>query len=284
MIDDAQGTPLLVRTTTANVRDDRAVPAMLEELAARGLRVAGLHGDRGYGFAEMIRRVAAAGIEPVLAERDEPPEDHGSGLGAVRGVVEQTLANLGHCRRIKLCYERTGAHFQAFNELAAILLCFKRLVYYGGCEIDSSTSLARRQFSGTGRNAHAGRPGADRAVKERHQRVAGQHLNLRAEPAQQRRELVDGLAVYCRCGLGLISSGGSSTNRSAILLLRSSGGRYVRVSNAREPSAKDRARSWSISAAAGRSKVPNGVGIGRQAAEELMYVPLSFPPYLSPHF
>ena len=123
---------LCVLVTPANVRDEAVVPAVLALLAARGVRVASLHGDAGYGFKETARRVAAAGVEPVLAARGRGPAAHGSGLGAVRWVAEQALSHLGHCRRLKVCYERTGAHFQAFHDLAATLLCFKRLRYYTG--------------------------------------------------------------------------------------------------------------------------------------------------------
>ena len=137
MIADAQGTPLVVHTTAANVRDDRAVPALLRDLEGCGLRrpIASLHGDAGYGFPQTAREVAAAGIEPVLAARGRPgggPAPHGSGLGAVRWVVEQALALLSTFRRLTVCYERTGAHFQAFHDLAATLLCFKRLQHYTG--------------------------------------------------------------------------------------------------------------------------------------------------------
>ena len=132
MITDAQGTTLVVHATAANVRDDQAVPALLAKLAALGVRVASLHGDAGYGFPHTAKQVAEAKVEPVLAARGRPAEAHGSGLGAVRRVVEQTLAHFGQFRRLKVCYEKTGAHFQAFHDLAATLLCFKRLQHYTG--------------------------------------------------------------------------------------------------------------------------------------------------------
>jgi transposase len=131
VIVDSQGTPLVVHTTAANIRDDVPVPRLLAKLQEKLMRPMGsLHGDRAYGFDWTIRQVSRSGIEPVLAERDEPPGAHGSGLGVIRRVVEQTLANFGHCRRLKMCYEKCGQHFQAFHDLAATLLCFKRLCYY----------------------------------------------------------------------------------------------------------------------------------------------------------
>ena len=44
-----------------------------------------------------------------------------------RWVVERTFAWLGNFRRLKLCYERTGEHFQAFHDLAACVLCAAKL-------------------------------------------------------------------------------------------------------------------------------------------------------------
>jgi transposase len=134
VIVDAQGTPLVVHTTPGNVRDDVPVPLLLAKLNDCGLErpIHSLHGDAAYGFDWTIRQVAQAGHEPVLAEREMPSWMHGSGLGVIRRVVEQTLANLGHFRRIKICYEKCGQHFQAFHDLAAAWLCWKRLQHYGG--------------------------------------------------------------------------------------------------------------------------------------------------------
>lgn len=131
LITDAAGTPLLVRVTPANVRDEQPALAMLEALPAvqgpRGRprrKPRALLGDRGYGFAWVIRSVVARGVKSLLAPRGSP---HGSGLGRRRYVVEQTLAAFGQFRRIKFCYEKVGIHFQAFHDLAASLLCFRRV-------------------------------------------------------------------------------------------------------------------------------------------------------------
>lgn len=131
MITDAQGLPLLVHTTPANVRDEVPAVAMVRRLPAiqgpRGRprqKPEALIGDRGYGFPWTIAAIVAMGIKSLLCPRGS---EHGSGLGARRYVVERTLAAFGHCRRIKLCYEKWGRHFQAFNDLAACLLCGVRL-------------------------------------------------------------------------------------------------------------------------------------------------------------
>ena len=56
---------------------------------------------------------------------------HGSGLSALRWVVESFLAWFGQHRRLKLCYESTGEHFQAFHDLAATLICACALKWLG---------------------------------------------------------------------------------------------------------------------------------------------------------
>lgn len=122
----------MVRTTPANVRDERPAVEMLDAIppiqgpcGRPRFRPQALQGDRGYGFPAVIRAVRARRVESRLAPRGE---EHGSGLGKTRYVVERTLAWFGQCRRLKLCYEKTGAHFQAFHDLAAGLLCVRRLV------------------------------------------------------------------------------------------------------------------------------------------------------------
>ena len=63
-------------------------------------------------------------IALVLAERGE---GHGSGLGHTRFVVERTHGWFGHFRRLVQCYERTEAHFLGMQQLAACVICARRL-------------------------------------------------------------------------------------------------------------------------------------------------------------
>lgn len=81
-------------------------------------------GDRAYGTQSNIAACLARHIFPMLAK---PRTPHGSGLGQFRWVVERTMAWFSNYRRLKICYERTGEHFQALHELTASLICAKRL-------------------------------------------------------------------------------------------------------------------------------------------------------------
>lgn len=139
MITDAHGVPLLIECTPANVRDDVPFVGMLDAMPpvkmpgpgpARYKPNAAL-GDAGYGFLHIIPQVIERGIAAMLAPRKQPgrvePVVHGSGLGKVRYVVERTVAWLANFRRIVQCYERTGAAWQAFNELACCVICTNKL-------------------------------------------------------------------------------------------------------------------------------------------------------------
>jgi transposase len=131
VISDAGGIPLLVHTTPANVRDDlpavemvKSMPAIKQRRGRPRKKPTEMIGDRGYGFPHIIAPIVAMGIATLLCLRGSP---HGSGLGKRRYVIERTLSWLGDFRRLKLCYERTGQHFQAFNELALCLVCANKL-------------------------------------------------------------------------------------------------------------------------------------------------------------
>lgn len=123
--------PLLVHTTPANIRDEQPVLEMVQNLppiqGPRGRprsKPDALVGDRGYGFPWIIAAVVALKIKSLLAPRGS---EHGSGLGKVRYVVERTMAWFGNWRRLRSCYEKTATHWQAYNELAACMICFRRI-------------------------------------------------------------------------------------------------------------------------------------------------------------
>lgn len=129
LITDGNGVPLVVQIGPANRRDEQWLPCLLWWLWAvlgygRRSRPAALLGDRGYGFPWSISLVLAWGIKSLLAVRGSA---HGSGLGHTRFVVERTHSWFEHYRRLVRCYEATEAHYQGFYQLAACLICAKRL-------------------------------------------------------------------------------------------------------------------------------------------------------------
>ena len=101
MLTDANGVPLVVRTTPANVNDERQLPALLDARPAvqgpRGGRPrrnpGSIVGDRAYGTAAMIAMVIAMGMFSFLAPRNE--KAHGSGLGVLRYDLPPETASSG---------------------------------------------------------------------------------------------------------------------------------------------------------------------------------------------
>jgi len=130
LLTDAYGIPLVVTVGPANHRDETALPELLWLLwvvlgCVGGRRRAGaVQADRGYGFPWTIALVLAWGLRSLIAPRGS---GHGSGLGHTRWVVERTHAWFGHFRRLAQCYERKQAHFLAFQQLAACVICARRL-------------------------------------------------------------------------------------------------------------------------------------------------------------
>ena len=80
--------------------------------------------DRGYDYDKHRRLVRARGIRPLIARRST---DHGSGLGAVRWVVERTFAHLHQFKRLLVRYERRHDIHHALLALGCCVLCFRRL-------------------------------------------------------------------------------------------------------------------------------------------------------------
>jgi transposase len=132
VLTDAAGIPLVVKTTPANTRDDQvALPLLVNMPPIAGPRgrprnkPKALQGDAGYGSAALASLVKWLGIKPILTPLGKS-RPHGSCLGKTRYVVERTLSWFSNFRRLKLCYERSGTHFQAFHDLAAAILCANR--------------------------------------------------------------------------------------------------------------------------------------------------------------
>jgi transposase len=80
--------------------------------------------DRGYDHDKYRRLLWARGIKPVIARRGN---EHGSGLGTSRWVVERGFAHLHNFRRLRTRYERDPAIHSAFLTLACAILCWRRL-------------------------------------------------------------------------------------------------------------------------------------------------------------
>ena len=128
---DRHGAPLAIRTAGANASDHRQIlPVVLDYP-----RVGGkpgrpkelpdeLYADRGYDSEATRWILAWLGIEHHIAKRNTP---HGSGLGKVRWVVERTISWLKGLRRMRVRYDRSAVVQEAWNTLAASVICFRIL-------------------------------------------------------------------------------------------------------------------------------------------------------------
>ncbi|QOJ02224.1 MAG: hypothetical protein HRU71_01410 [Planctomycetia bacterium] len=98
--------------------------AFKERVSLRGIVPLRRHRGR---FAVLLEPIAACRRRGILPLLGRPRVGHGSGLGVFRYVVESCMSWFSNFRRLKLCYERTGEHFQVFHELAAALILAKKL-------------------------------------------------------------------------------------------------------------------------------------------------------------
>ena len=131
LLTDAQGIPLCVQLTAANVNDTcqlqpllAAVPAVRGKVGRPRRRPDLVQGDRAYGSAAHSRWLRRLGITDQLARCRQP---HDSGLGKTRWVVERSLSWLHQFRRLRVRYERRADIHEAFLTLGCALICYRTL-------------------------------------------------------------------------------------------------------------------------------------------------------------
>lgn len=125
---DRHGVPLAIRTAGANASDHTQIIPLVLDFPSVGGQVGrpkqlpeALLADRGYDSEATRWILTWLGIEPQIAKRRT---EHGSGLGKVRWVVERTISWLKGLRRMRIRYERLCVMQEAWNTLAASVICF----------------------------------------------------------------------------------------------------------------------------------------------------------------
>jgi transposase len=128
---DRHGAPLAIRTAGANASDHKQIiPLVLDFPKVTGKPGRPkelpdeLYADRGYDSDDTRWLLLWLGIEPHIARRNTP---HGSGLGKIRWVVERTISWLKGLRRLRVRYDRQRVIQEAWNTLAACVICFRLL-------------------------------------------------------------------------------------------------------------------------------------------------------------
>jgi transposase len=128
---DRHGVPLAIRTAPANASDHRQIIPLVPDFP----RVKGkprrpkelpdkLYADRGYDCDATRWLLAWLGIAPHIARRKTP---HASGLRKVRWVVERTISWLQGPAAARIRYDRLAVMQDAWNTLAACVICFRVL-------------------------------------------------------------------------------------------------------------------------------------------------------------
>jgi transposase len=131
LVTDADGVPLAVALTGANVHDSKVLAELVDSIVpVRGKRGRPrkrpdkLHADKGYDFPRCRGFLRRRGIRPRIARRGVETSEK---LECYRWVVERTLAWLARYRRLTIRYERRADIHEAFLLLACSLVCFNRL-------------------------------------------------------------------------------------------------------------------------------------------------------------
>ena len=128
---DAGGVPLACTLTGANRHDVTQLIPLIDAIPpVRGTVGAPLRtprrvtGDRGYDSDPHRMTLSCRAIATDIARRGAP---HGSGLGVLRYVVEQTLALLHQFRRLRTRFDRRDDVHEAFMSLGCSMICWRRL-------------------------------------------------------------------------------------------------------------------------------------------------------------
>jgi transposase len=129
LITDANGVPLALRITAANVHDSGlfeelidAVPPARQGRGRPCRRPAKLHADKACDLPRCRRAPRKRRIGDRIARRGIASSER---LGRHRRVVERTLAWFSRFRRLTIRYERGADIFKAFHHLAASLICWR---------------------------------------------------------------------------------------------------------------------------------------------------------------
>jgi IS5 family transposase len=105
----------------SSVVDD--VPMVATPRGGRRCRPERVHADKGYDERACRAYLTRRGIKVRIARKGVEPKGR---LGRHRWQVEQSIAWLLGCRRLRVRYERCSERFYAFGLLACCRLAFNR--------------------------------------------------------------------------------------------------------------------------------------------------------------
>ncbi len=129
---DRTGMPLVTAVSRGNTADADGLKPMLTALLSRHDPDRGrywkprkIHADKAYDTTELRNWLRRRRILARIARRGIESSQR---LGRRRWVIERTMAWLTGYRRLTPRYERNPRNHLAFLDLAAAMLCWKRLL------------------------------------------------------------------------------------------------------------------------------------------------------------
>ena len=129
---DAQGIPLSVTVTAANVNEISELLHLITSMPPVGgkpgpkrEKAERVQGDTAYDSEPHRKLLRWIGITPLLAKRRR---EHGSGLGVYRWFVERTISWLHTFGRLRRRLDRLTEIQEAFLRLSSSIICLRFLV------------------------------------------------------------------------------------------------------------------------------------------------------------
>ncbi len=132
VLSDANGLPLLVGVSAANVHDSEGLKPMVaghqtrhDPDRGRYSKPQRLHADKAYDRPDLRRWLRGKRIGVRIARKGIESSER---LGRRGWVIERAMSWLTGCRRLNHRYECDPGNYLAFLGLAAALCCYKRLI------------------------------------------------------------------------------------------------------------------------------------------------------------
>ena len=119
-----EGLPLGAVASAANINDTTMFPELLRLALVVGVAISRLLADAGYDSADNRWLCLREGIRPVIRHKGV---EHGSGLGAVRSIVENANAWLLNNKRLDRRHDRSAGVIQSLLTTACIFVIANRL-------------------------------------------------------------------------------------------------------------------------------------------------------------
>jgi transposase len=120
---DADGLPLAAVASAANVNDTVLLPHLLNRALVVCANIGRLIADAGYDSRDNRECCSRHGVLPLIRARGD---EHGSGLGTIRHVVENAMSWLLMNKRLDRRHDRSALVLQALLTAACTFVVAKR--------------------------------------------------------------------------------------------------------------------------------------------------------------